>query len=85
MYENDIAISSYPVDTAALVLSLYWGQVFSGCVGDYFLSGCVMFCSAVAVCISNMPGMMSRLIVIALGVKAKPTNHCSNLIIACFE
>jgi hypothetical protein len=81
MDEDYILFSPDLVNGSAFVFCLNRSQVFSCSMRDYFFCGGVVFCPVISIGISNMSGMMSRLIVIALGIELEMPHPISDPLI----
>ena len=67
--KDDWGRCPYLVDGSTLVSGFYRVQVFSGSMGDHFLSGRIVLRSRISIGISNSPCVMSGLIVKAFSIK----------------
>ena len=76
--EDDICIRSNSVNRTALINRSNWGQILSGSVSHYFLCCCIVFCSGISISIRHSSGVMSCLVVVALGVEREMPNSISD-------
>ena len=59
--ENYVSLCSYSVNRTTIISGKLGFQLFSGCMTDHFLSGCVVFCPSM-----SHSGVMPGNVVIAL-------------------
>jgi hypothetical protein len=85
MDENYTGSCSDLIDCTTLILSIDWCQILSACVGNNFLGCSVVLDTSIAIRISNVPCMMSDLIVIANGSEHESTFSISKCLIITLE
>ena len=72
-----IFLCSDAIDGATLVFGLSGSQIFSCPMSNDLFSGGVMFSPSISIGVSDMPSVVSDLIVIALSMKLKVPNSVS--------